>query len=240
MLQWITWVFGDAKWFSKMISKVAYKATIDEYGQLRNATGQPWRSLTLPDELLELIASTRARALRDIIQSVSTPLVKLMMKQRNGQVFCRAKEQIDECESMILGSTISSLVQLNLWPFPSPDTYKGSVQALANGLMVMKVSHFAVPGVKPHLDDHRPCGLGHKEVIAAILDTPVKLSGYLAWRLTQQAIKTGAYNEEFFKQYQDLEELEPVDEGVKQELHVKTELREDATLMDAKLEEDTE
>jgi hypothetical protein len=59
----LTWVFGLGRWFAKVVSRVAYKATINDDGTLLDASGQPWKAQGLPsgilgeiDHLLECIA----------------------------------------------------------------------------------------------------------------------------------------------------------------------------------------
>ncbi len=44
----LTWVFGEVRWFSRMLSRVAHKATLDGNGDLLDARGQLWKDQGLP------------------------------------------------------------------------------------------------------------------------------------------------------------------------------------------------
>ena len=48
----LAWVFGEGRWFTRMLSRVAHKATVDENGVLLDAHGQPWMNQGLPSIVL--------------------------------------------------------------------------------------------------------------------------------------------------------------------------------------------
>lgn len=52
MTLFVSWIFGEARWFSKCVSRIAYKATIDKDGNLLNARGQRWDKSGLPAQIL--------------------------------------------------------------------------------------------------------------------------------------------------------------------------------------------
>ena len=43
----VSWVFGEARWFPKCLARVAYKATIDD-GELVDSHGQKWTNSGFP------------------------------------------------------------------------------------------------------------------------------------------------------------------------------------------------
>lgn len=49
---YLTWAFGEGRWFSRVVSRVAYKATVDENGTVLDARGQPWKNQGLPAAIL--------------------------------------------------------------------------------------------------------------------------------------------------------------------------------------------
>jgi hypothetical protein len=48
----LTWVFGEVRWFARMLSRVAHKATLDGDGNLLDARGQLWKDRGLPPAIL--------------------------------------------------------------------------------------------------------------------------------------------------------------------------------------------
>jgi len=48
----LTWVFGERRWFTQMVSRVAYTATLDDDGNLLDARGQLWKNQNLPSVIL--------------------------------------------------------------------------------------------------------------------------------------------------------------------------------------------
>ena len=48
----LAWVFGESRWFARMLSRVAHKATLDGSGNLLDAHGQPWKDQNLPPAIL--------------------------------------------------------------------------------------------------------------------------------------------------------------------------------------------
>jgi hypothetical protein len=86
-----------------------------------------------------------------------------------------------------------------LWPLPHSESCKGSVAALADSLLSLRIQHLTLPGVRPHLDSHRPCGLGHEDSIKSVLEHHFNLSSHSARGLIEQAIKSGAYKVDKFK-----------------------------------------
>jgi hypothetical protein len=215
-----------------MLRKVAQKTTLDSTGNLLNSTGRPWKDLNLPAQLLDLIATTRENGLEAILEATNHQIVKLMKAQYDGTC-CRvqkADEQL-QCNAIILGSAMTSLVAARLWPVPEPKQWHGSVAELAAALLSLKIQHYTVPGTRPHLDSHGPCGLGHQNDIKAVLEQPVQLSHSLAWGLTQQAIKSGAFDAAKFEAFSEV--VPPfVGEQLDKQLQAQMHLVEEDVLLD--------
>jgi hypothetical protein len=45
---YLTWVFGEARWFARVLFKVAHKAILSDDGVLVDTRGQPWKDCGLP------------------------------------------------------------------------------------------------------------------------------------------------------------------------------------------------
>jgi hypothetical protein len=49
---YLTWVFGEGRWFSRIIAKVAHKATISADGDLLDSHGEKWDIQRIPADIL--------------------------------------------------------------------------------------------------------------------------------------------------------------------------------------------
>jgi hypothetical protein len=228
--QWVAWIFGDPKCFGKMLNKVCQKATVGPDGALLNCAGRPWSDSALPQLIVDVIAKARARGIRDILKALDTRVTRLLTGKGPGAVFCRAQQpdEQQQCMMTILGSTIASLTECGLWAVPQANKYKGSIAALAHTLLTLKVLHFTLPGVRPHLDSHGPCGLGHQEEVIKVLGRHVNLPRLVSTRLAQQAVESGAFDLEKFKTFMDDETLA----SLSHELCVQVKLEEDTVRLD--------
>jgi len=164
---------------------------------------------------LDMIATTRTKALKEVIASVSVPYTELLNAPIKGTTqFCRSKDANEEtkemCQLQQLGSLIKGLTASGMLPFPQAEQqYKGSVQELAKTLEVIKVSHFKLPGVKPHQDTHGSCGIQHIQAIREAKSGAVELTGYFIQELKERAKKSGAFSEELFRELKGMEERNP-------------------------------
>jgi hypothetical protein len=157
-----------------------------------------------------LIAKTRYDCLAKIMNSVDQPLRSLLRGGEEALQFCRSKDGDPElrqiCWQQQLGSLMSALVSAGLWPFPSVDECFISVAAAVHDLQDIKVGRFRVPHTPPHLDRHMSCGIGHKEAIESAMKEDVPLTPWISHQLIARAHKSGAFNEEVFKEVKGLEE----------------------------------
>ncbi|KAK0615580.1 hypothetical protein B0T17DRAFT_581514 [Bombardia bombarda] len=211
---YVAWVLGEGRWFSRVVSKVAHKATIGDGEDLLDAKGQPWKEQALPAVILDMIMEARLRSLKKLEKAVTGPMKNLLDGDgSDAAMFCRSKDVNDEtkdtCLSQQLGSLMRGLKIAGLKPFPKPYNYKGSVIDLATTLEGMKAARYKVPGVPPHLDTHASCGIHLKETVQRILSEAVPLNGFIVQQLKLRAQKSGAYHEELFKDLKEVEGQDP-------------------------------
>lgn len=99
---------------------------------------------------------------------------------------------------MQLGSLIGGLTKAKMNPVPQVDQYKGSALSLGKQLEAMKVSHYKIPGVKPHEDSHANCGFRGKDITGEAMPDGVNLPGDLIQVLKGTAMRSGAYSADMF------------------------------------------
>ncbi|KAK3332318.1 hypothetical protein B0T19DRAFT_473232 [Cercophora scortea] len=218
-----TWVLGEGRWFSRVVTKVAHKASVDERGILLDTKGQPWKHQGLPNGIIDLIAKTRLDTLKAFALAVDVPVKKLMDNCREQKTdFCRSKDASGDlkeaCQLQQLGSLYSGLTIAGLMPFPDPEEYKDSASNLAKKLLGVKAIRFKLPGVLPHNDTHFDCGIKHKEAVNEIMKKSVQPSGAVIQQLKIRAMKSGAYSDELFKELKGMEERDPSPEPM-EDLH---------------------
>ncbi|KAK3292355.1 uncharacterized protein B0H64DRAFT_365203 [Chaetomium fimeti] len=205
----LTWAFGEGRWFTRMLSKAAHKATLADDGTLLDACGQPWEDQGLPPNILELIKQTRYECLKKIVRAIGEPLQGLMSGDNETLDYCRSKDGDmglkQACQHLQLGSLMTSLATARLLPFPAAKEYKGSVADLAKMVRAIKVSRFKLPGIPPHLDSHTSCGIDYEEVVDGVMREKVRLTVDIVNQLKLHAQKCGAVGPETF---QDLEHLD--------------------------------
>ncbi|KAH6842635.1 hypothetical protein B0I37DRAFT_436308 [Chaetomium sp. MPI-CAGE-AT-0009] len=203
----LAWVFGEGRWFTRMLSKAAHKATLADDGTLLDACGRPWEDQGLPADILELIKQTRHDSLAEIVRVVDEPLRELMTGDNETLDYCRSKDADmglkQSCQHLQLGSLMTSLSTNRLLPFPIAEEYKGSVADLAKKVRAMKVARFKVPGTPPHLDSHSNCGIDYEEVVDGVMRQEPQLTVDIITQLKLHAQKCGAVGPELFQDLED-------------------------------------
>lgn len=149
-------------------------------------------------------------SLAKIVEAIDQPLQDLLATGSNGTVsFCRAKdapvELKEACQLQLLGSLVVGLTACGLLPFPSLDSYRGSVADLVEKLQGIKIARFKLPGLPPHLDGHMNCGIKHKDSLKTITGENAKLGGDVIQELKVRARKSGAFRAELFKELEEME-----------------------------------
>ncbi|KAK1969642.1 hypothetical protein LY78DRAFT_333638 [Colletotrichum sublineola] len=209
----LSWVFGEARWFSRVLAKAAYKSRVGADGKLLDSRGRPWDEQPISDEVISMLAATRAEAVEKIIKAVSNPVHRLLNPS------CYPGEEIrychagtddgtaEDCEQLLLGSAIMGLTKGKLWPPPEPTKIKVSAVDLARAYCEVRIRRYQTPGLRfrdstaestPVEDPHAKCGFGHREVIEKILNTPAKMASGVVGQLITRAKKSGAFGEELF------------------------------------------
>ncbi|GKT51316.1 uncharacterized protein ColSpa_11497 [Colletotrichum spaethianum] len=209
----LSWVFGEARWFSRVLAKAAYKSRVGTDGTLLDSKGHPWKEQPISDEVISMLAATRAEAVEKVIKAVSNPVHRLLNPS------CYPGEEIrychagtddgtaEDCEQLLLGSAIMGLTKSKLWPPPEPAKIKVSAVDLARAYSDVRIRRYQTPGLRfrdsmpegaPVEDPHAKCGFGHREVIEKILNTPAKMASSVVGQLITRAKKSGAFGEELF------------------------------------------
>ncbi|KAK1574502.1 uncharacterized protein LY79DRAFT_565754 [Colletotrichum navitas] len=209
----LSWVFGEARWFSRVLAKAAYKSRVGADGKLLDSRGRPWNEQPISDDVINMLAATRAEAVDKIIKAVSNPVHRLLNPS------CYPGEEIrychagtddgtsEDCEQLLLGSAIMGLTKVKLWPPPEPTKIKVSAVDLARAYGEVRIRRYQIPGLRFRdstadgatvEDPHAKCGFGHREVIEKILNTPAKMASGVVGQLITRAKKSGAFDEELF------------------------------------------
>ncbi|OLN88114.1 hypothetical protein CCHL11_00082 [Colletotrichum chlorophyti] len=209
----LSWVFGEARWFSRVLAKAAYKSRVGADGVLLDSKGQPWKDQPISTEVINMLAAIRAEAVDKIIKAVSNPVHRLLNPScYPGEEihYCHAGSEdgtAEDCEQLLLGSAIMGLTKAKLWPPPEPARIKVSAVDLARAYNEVRIRRYQTPGMRfrestsegaPVEDPHAKCGFGHREVIEKILNTPAKVASSVVGQLITRAKKSGAFGEELF------------------------------------------
>ena len=202
------------------------------------------RSLTL--FLIDAIAETRGACISDILHVVHDPVTHLLQPDTAASTspavfkYCRAVNGEEatrrSCEHLQLGSAIAGLVKAGYYPVPDTRSIGCGAIDLAKALQAIEVGRYKLPGLRPHQDDHRGCGIDHVKGINMVLEKPATLSPNLVKQLKRQAVISGAYTEQVFNALeggqgdmeQELEELSRHDKSLFKQI-TSTYVEEDAT-----------
>lgn len=151
----------------------------------------------------DIIANTRANSVSKMLTMLNSTLDKLLDSSSQGNTACcrseDAAEEVKElCQMMQLGSLVGGLTKAKMNPVPQVDQYKGSALSLGKQLEDMKVSHYKIPGVKPHEDSHANCGFRGKDITGEAMPKGISLPGDLIQVLKGTAMRSGAYSADMF------------------------------------------
>ncbi|KAF9873677.1 hypothetical protein CkaCkLH20_08787 [Colletotrichum karsti] len=209
----LSWVFGEARWFTRVLSKAAYKSRVAADGTLLDSQGRPWKDQPVSDEVIGMLTATRAEAVEKIIKAVSNPVHRLLNPScYPGEEirYCHAGTEdgtVEDCEQLLLGSAIMGLTKARLWPPPEPAQIKVSAIDLARAYGEVRIRRYQTPGMRfrdsaaegaPVEDPHAKCGFGHREALEKILNTPAKVGSGIVSQLITRAKKSGAFGDELF------------------------------------------
>ncbi|KAK1836742.1 hypothetical protein QBC39DRAFT_402678, partial [Podospora conica] len=192
----ISWVFGEARWFSDLISCVAYRANPDaNSGTLLSGGGVMLEKYGLPSSVIDIIAETRNNAVSKMLSSLKTFYAKLL-SEGNITASCRSEHATEgikkQCHLMQLGLAVSALIQANIHPVPQATQYNGSARSL--GLKLLEDLKLTQMWDK----DHSTCGLPGKQVADEAMQAADSLSGGIATLLKANAMRSGLYSADQF------------------------------------------
>ncbi|KAK4175085.1 hypothetical protein QBC36DRAFT_241858 [Triangularia setosa] len=194
----LTWIFGEGRWFSRTLPKVAWEATL-QGGTLMGTDG-PFAE-RIPAQLIDVMAKHRYNCLQKLRQSVDQPLQDLI---KGSRMYCRSKDATPEvkeaCNFQQLGGMIAGLTAAGLIPFPTPETYKGSVIDMVKKLETIRSARYKVPGVSPHLDTHHSCGIRHLDAVKSVLADPIWLTDQVYNEFKRRGEKTGVFSLELYNE----------------------------------------
>ncbi|KAK4654444.1 hypothetical protein QC762_403720 [Podospora pseudocomata] len=208
----MTWIFGEGRWFSRTLPKVAREATLQD-GVLTGADG-PFAG-RIPDHLIECMSKYRLFCLRKLHKCIDEPLTALINGSRQ---YCRAGDATadikESCNHQHLGGMISGLTIAGLVPFPEPERYQGSVLDLIQKLQSIRPVRYKVPGISPHIDTHQNCGIRHLQLLKAVGAEPIRLTNELYQDFKRRGQKTGVFSEELYNELK-VEEIHPAVDNFK-------------------------
>lgn len=86
----------------------------------------------------------RLEVLKEVLEPLQTSISDLLLGTSNTSdgIICQTKQHKpdSDCNMMLLGSLLKSLVRVNLWPIPNVDTYDGSAGAVIQKFRLLKLA----------------------------------------------------------------------------------------------------
>ena len=173
----VAWELGDAKLLRQMINDMIMTAKVDADGDLEHATGTKLKDLVLPAGILgmyssSLLSSSPLLTLEtEEIITIRTETLKTILAAvqsvfdtagQDAAKYCRTGNDAQKCMTMMLGSAVSSLVPIGLFPVPKAEIYKGSINCLIEQLEGCTFQHWEGRNYAPHTS-HAGCNLRFTE-----------------------------------------------------------------------------
>ncbi|KAI1388103.1 uncharacterized protein F4822DRAFT_302346 [Hypoxylon trugodes] len=191
----IAWVFGDVQLFSDMADALTVSAKLNANGELVNVDDKPLKKMVLPYGLPNDIAETRLATISKMLDALNAPFKQTASKVKDRKAsFCKLNTQQRECEAMMLGSAIPTMVTEGIFPVPNPSHYLDSIGALKSKIEAIHTITYAGKDWKPHLS-HSGCNLGYQKAVSKCLKgMPVLLQDEYIKHLVVQAKISGIDN----------------------------------------------
>ncbi|KAK9416573.1 hypothetical protein SUNI508_09679 [Seiridium unicorne] len=129
---WIAWELGDENLLQNTLKDMILH---DQF----------WSSaIMVPSGLLDKVKATRAYIARDILAEYQKAVSRFLAENRNStpeklDIQCSLKDR--KCHFIMLGSMITSLSHIGLWPLPEYDSYKGSIRQLLTQLSTLNLEN---------------------------------------------------------------------------------------------------
>ncbi|KAI1373126.1 hypothetical protein F4677DRAFT_462490 [Hypoxylon crocopeplum] len=191
----IAWTLGDVKLFRDMSDALIISCKLNARGQLVNVDGKSLNQMVLPHGLANAIASTRTVTLSKILEALDVPFKQLASNNEEPRVtFCKLSSQQKECESMMLGSIVATMMAAGLFPAPEAAKFLDSIRDLKAKVDNIKPIEYVGRDWKPHLS-HKGCSFKFSEaVVKCLKEMPVPLGDKHLQHLSAQAKIAGIDN----------------------------------------------
>lgn len=201
---------GDFKSLKSCIRHVAHELKIDTDGSVRLANGKTVNeALPMTGDVVDNLLAIRTADLQALLPPFQEAHDYFMVAgNAEGNRFCKSIDAHGPCNQKLLGSLLQNLIQQQLYPVPTVNSYKGSVGSLAEKISKMDVHGLILPGLEPHKQRHGNCKLGQDGVAKKILknEAYISLSENLVEHMYRAAKDLGVHRVEQseFHDYKDM------------------------------------
>lgn len=201
---------GDFKSLKSCIRHVALELEIDADGSIRLANGEVVsEALPMTGDVVNNLLAIRMADLQALLPPFQEALDFFMVAgNADANKFCKSIDAHGPCNQKLLGSLLQNLIQQQLYPVPTVDSYKGSVGSLAEKISKMDVHGLILPGLEPHKQRHGNCKLGQDSVAKKIIknEAYIPLSEDLVEHMYRAAKELGVHRAEQsdFHDYKDM------------------------------------
>ncbi|KAK8116524.1 uncharacterized protein PG998_004805 [Apiospora kogelbergensis] len=191
----IAWELGSTKLFRQMVKDMTMSAKVDSEGYLVHTTGTKIMDLVLPAGILDQIVAIRTDTIDKILTSIQAAFDNVTKK--TGDIkYCKTGIDSEKCETMMLGSAVTQLLQAGLFPVPNVAIYQQSINTLVHCIDGITLHHWEGKNYAPHTS-HTGCDLQFKENAKAAtkgMTDPLK-EAHLE-HLKKQSAASGVVDEE--------------------------------------------
>ncbi|KAK7934537.1 hypothetical protein PG985_000032 [Apiospora marii] len=196
----IAWELGDAKLLRQMVKDIIMTAKVDADGDLEHVTGAKLKDLVLPAGILDEIVAIRTQTIEKILAAIQSAFDNA--GQTGGVKYCKTGNDAEKCQTMMIGSAVSSLMPIGLFPVPKAETYKENITTLVAKLEGCTMQHWEGRNYAPHAS-HSGCNLRFTEnAQIAVKGMADPLKEEQIEHLVKQAASSGVH----FQQSDDEEE----------------------------------
>ncbi|KAI2636808.1 hypothetical protein GGS21DRAFT_51163 [Xylaria nigripes] len=185
---YVGWAFGDLQLYRDAVDTLIVSSKLNAGGKLVNVSGQSLEDMPMPPYILGIITEIRASTVANILRAIKTPIQALSSDEQGQHTeYCKVGKDSKACEIMMLGSAVSTLTKLGLFPVPEAETFAGSIEDLKSKLENIQTIPYVGRDWMPHLS-HENCNLGfRKSVKTCLTGMAVPLSACIMSWISNQA-----------------------------------------------------
>lgn len=208
-LLYVAHKLGDFMTLKQTVHKQAQCSNIAEDGSLSSEDGRRISDIApINKELLVAIETVRNRDIEAFLQKLKDPYDYFMDPEvPNGRKYCKSTQGHVKCNQKLFWSLLNNLIQQRLFPFPEPQTYKGSFDDLVQKTLHMSIRGLVYPGVEQSQQRHMNCSLGHLEAVMSIRrdDEDIPLADHLVEHMYFMGKRCGMFRTEMehFEPYKE-------------------------------------